>query len=69
MMATPSQKSPEMTAFLEAMMKRTTRINANRCVTCGGEAKEFADALSRKEYSISGMCQKCQTEVFGPVGV
>lgn len=25
----------------------------------------FRDDLSRKEYKISGMCQKCQDEVFG----
>ena len=25
----------------------------------------FRDDLSRKEYSISGMCQDCQDEVFG----
>ena len=25
----------------------------------------FRDDLSRKEYSISGLCQNCQDEVFG----
>ena len=41
-------------------------IMANkRCVICGGPATEFRDALSRKEYGISGMCQKCQDKVFG----
>ena len=25
----------------------------------------FRDALSRKEFTISGMCQKCQDETFG----
>ncbi len=25
----------------------------------------FRNALSRKEYSISGLCQDCQDEVFG----
>jgi hypothetical protein len=37
------------------------------CVTCGGEVGEFRDALSRKEYGISGMCQKCQDSVFGGI--
>ena len=35
------------------------------CVTCKGEASSFRDALSKKEYTISGMCQPCQDEVFG----
>jgi phosphoribosylaminoimidazole (AIR) synthetase len=38
---------------------------AGRCTMCGGEVTEFRDALSRQEYRISGMCQKCQDEVFG----
>lgn len=25
----------------------------------------FKDALSKKEYSISGLCQDCQDKVFG----
>jgi len=39
-------------------------IDANQCVICGGDAKEFNDALSVKEYGISGMCQKCQDRIF-----
>jgi len=31
--------------------------------------KTFRDALSRKEYGISGLCQKCQDDVFGKEGV
>lgn len=27
----------------------------------------FRDELSRKEYSISGLCQDCQDEMFGVV--
>lgn len=26
---------------------------------------EFTSELSKKEYKISGMCQKCQNEIFG----
>jgi hypothetical protein len=37
------------------------------CVTCGESVGEFRDPLSRKEYGISGMCQKCQDSVFGGV--
>jgi len=37
------------------------------CATCGsktGDTSDFRDALSKKEYSISGMCQECQDSVF-----
>jgi len=37
------------------------------CNGCGSKVnpKEFRNDLSRKEYGISGFCQKCQDEVFG----
>jgi len=40
----------------------------DKCPTCRGDIKEvdFRDELSKKEYSISGMCQKCQDKVFRP---
>jgi hypothetical protein len=65
----PSEKAPEMEALLETMTGRTTAIRGDRCVPepigCGGPATEFRDALSRKEYTISGLCQKCQDDIFG----
>jgi len=33
------------------------------CMFCGGKVVGFTDELSRKEYGISGMCQKCQDEM------
>lgn len=39
-------------------------LNMGNCPICKGPAKNFRDALSLKEYNISGMCQKCQDEVF-----
>ena len=44
---------------------RTTCIEKNVCVTCGNKAHTFRDALSIKEFTISGMCQDCQDKVFG----
>ena len=49
-------------------------IAAKRCnqqIGCGKEiedfGKEFHDALSAKEYNISGLCQVCQDNFFnGP---
>ena len=35
------------------------------CPLCSSEITEFRDELSRKEFYISGMCQKCQDETFG----
>jgi len=32
---------------------------------CGGDATEFKDECSRREYSISGLCQKCQDKFYG----
>jgi hypothetical protein len=37
-----------------------------RCVICGGDAILFSDNLSETEYTISGMCQLCQDEIFIP---
>ena len=34
------------------------------CATCDARTLSFTDALSTKEYTISGMCQKCQNSVF-----
>ena len=48
---------------------RRTNIRGNRCcpppIGCGGEANTFKDELSKREYSISGLCQKCQDSIFG----
>lgn len=40
-------------------------IEAGKCAMCGGEAGTFQNNLSLKEFEISGMCQKCQDNVFG----
>lgn len=36
----------------------------NTCVWCKGPADEFKDELSRREYAISHVCQKCQDAAF-----
>lgn len=66
----PSPKSPEMTEFLDQLSQarfgrsRTESIRNNICVDCGKAATEFTNDISRKEYTISGLCQKCQDEIF-----
>lgn len=69
-MAEPSNKSPDIEAFLSAITGRDRReqITNNKCMTCGGDAHTFRNDLSRREFSISGMCQACQDSVFGTAG-
>ena len=67
-MAEPTKKSEMIEKLLDIatpnVLGRRGSIEANLCSWCKGPAKEFKDALSRKEYTISGMCQKCQDETF-----
>lgn len=71
---------PEKPAF-QIFPKALEHIQYGRCPCCKkivntGQAfnekldpehlsSPFRDDLSRKEYSISGLCQDCQDEVFG----
>lgn len=63
-------KDPTLEQFLEEftfeMFGRSAGIAhaTKSCVSCGGSAIEFRDAISVKEYGISKMCQKCQDSVF-----
>lgn len=70
-MATPSDKDPTIENFLNSFTRgvfgreRTQSISDDVfCTFCGEPATEFEDVLSRKEFAISGMCQKCQNKVF-----
>jgi len=47
--------------------KEMDRVREGNCPTCGNviNVTDFRDELSRKEYKISGMCQKCQDKTFG----
>lgn len=68
----PSDKSESMEEFIKGTFgfDRRDKIQQGVCIPppfgCGREGieGEFRDELSRKEYSISGLCQKCQDEVF-----
>jgi len=70
-MAIPSPKLPELEAFLEGIFgtAREASIMADRCVNppvgCAGPATEFRDEISKREFRISGLCQKCQDSIFG----
>ena len=34
------------------------------CVSCGEEASFFHSVISKAEYAISGLCERCQDEIF-----
>ena len=63
----PSYKTPEMDAGIKEVfgIDRKAIIKSNHCSFCDSPDLDFRDALSRKEYSISGICQTCQDKVFG----
>ena len=56
----------EETAFRLFGRSRMLAIAGNQCVKCGKPANSFKDELSKKEYGISGFCQSCQDDIFGP---
>jgi RNA polymerase-binding transcription factor DksA len=47
--------------------KAHERVEHGFCADCGDPIKEedFRDEQSKKEYSISGLCQRCQDDIFG----
>ncbi|MGH7239212.1 MAG: hypothetical protein ACREHG_03990 [Candidatus Saccharimonadales bacterium] len=72
----PSNKSKEITEFLEEFSGRSTAIKSGHCISfplgCGRVVApaEFFDwnNPTRREYQISGMCNNCQDAVFGKDG-
>tara|TARA_R110002020_G_scaffold263052_1_gene477461 strand:- start:246 stop:509 length:264 start_codon:yes stop_codon:yes gene_type:complete len=68
-MANPTYKLPVLEDFFNATfgVDRSQSIRDNVCVSpsCDNSATSFRDELSRKEYTISGLCQSCQDSVFG----
>ena len=64
-----AEKSEVIENILEGVSQligtpRSVAFKEGICVLCGGEAKEFRDTISEKEFSLSGMCQNCQDEMF-----
>jgi len=65
-------RTKEMDEFVDRCAKKMfgRSIHDPRCVTCGSEKirpYDFRDDLSRKEFTISHMCQACQDSVFGGI--
>tara|TARA_R100001086_G_C11773367_1_gene241518 strand:- start:501 stop:713 length:213 start_codon:yes stop_codon:yes gene_type:complete len=66
-MAEATIKDPRLDKMLTNVfgIDRKGSITNNTCVSCKGEALVFTDDISQKEYTISGLCQSCQDQVFG----
>ncbi len=43
---------------------RTNSIKYKSCVFCNKKNLFFTNALSRKEFLISGICEECQNDFF-----
>jgi hypothetical protein len=65
-MAITTLKNAEIDRLLSDLSgtNRPAMIAANLCAWCKQPATEFTDELSKVEYTISGLCQKCQDETF-----
>jgi len=61
----PAPKNKEVKQFLDDTLGRTEKIKSSLCVTCSATEVRFRNEISRKEYTLSGMCQKCQDDFFG----
>lgn len=70
-MAEPTKKAQVIDSFLTSLSgaSRQGAIKTDRCITppigCGGEAVKFRDDVSKKEFTISGLCQNCQDDFYG----
>lgn len=72
-MATPTDKDTGIDNLLKSVLgisllgeenPRRNAIENAVCVFCHEPATTFKDALSEKEFTISGICQICQDELF-----
>ena len=62
-----SFKSKEIEQVLTAVFGRSRKetVENKSCVSCDAPDVSFTDELSAIEYSISGLCQTCQDDLFG----
>ena len=49
---------------MDAVIEMSDRARGGKCPFCDDPDWEFKDALSVREYQISGLCQKCQDGFF-----
>jgi hypothetical protein len=67
-MALPADKNKAIRDFQSEIMGTNVEesIQQDRCVSCRKPAVEFRDQISRREFTLSGLCQSCQDIVFAP---
>ena len=61
------ERDPKLQEFIDNLFpKEAERIKEGKCPFCGETINmdDFKDDLSRREFEISGMCQKCQDDFF-----
>lgn len=63
------QRDPELQNFIDNFAKKTFGRDTTDpgCIFCGSTKitkQDFRDDLSRKEFNISHICQKCQDKIF-----
>ncbi len=63
----PTEKAPAIESLLTSIagISRQEAEDRDICTWCREPVLAFKDALSRREYQISGFCQKCQDDTFG----
>jgi hypothetical protein len=65
----PTEKAADIDNLLMNMgFDRMGSISENKCVFCAkpiNPETEFPDEISKREFSISGICYTCQNKVFG----
>ena len=54
----------EIISFTRSELEGYVPNRIVKCILCGSAIEEFRDQLSVREFVISGMCQKCQDDIF-----
>lgn len=65
-----NDKSPEIKKFIEALFPGTTsKIENKICPMCNLKVNEedFKEEINKREFTISGLCQDCQNQIFGRI--
>ena len=66
-MSNPETNNPNFLQKFELDNFGITKTEAHSkkiCISCKKSAKRFKTPISKQEYQISAMCQKCQDEIF-----
>jgi hypothetical protein len=63
----PEPKSKAVTDMLDTFFNRSTSILNSQCTNtqCAEPNLNFKNEISQREYTLSGLCQNCQDDVFG----